>query len=216
MARVDQRSARLGDVTRAQLVDAAARLFAEHGVDAVSVRAVNRAAGHAPAAVHYHFGSKDELLKAVLERQIDIVAHRTAALETQLQRSTRRVRAEDLVRVMTTPYLELLHEDPERTGDWLAVVAQLRLSRRDHVVALFEPVTAVLATATARCFPHRSAEEIQRALVIANGALLGALVRALNGDERLDLGALLDFAEGGFEAVFTPTRLRPVGDGGSR
>src|SRR5262245_18804353 len=57
---------RQGTATRQRLVRSAERLFATHGVDAVSVRAVNAAAGLGPASVHYHFGSKDDLLAAVL------------------------------------------------------------------------------------------------------------------------------------------------------
>ena len=51
-----------GAQTQARLLDAAERLFAERGIDAVSVRAVNAAAGANVAAVHYHFGSKERRL----------------------------------------------------------------------------------------------------------------------------------------------------------
>lgn len=52
--------------TRARLVAAAAALFAEHGVDAVSVDAVADAADRTSGAVYAHFGSKQGLLMAVL------------------------------------------------------------------------------------------------------------------------------------------------------
>ena len=46
---------------------AAVRLFAEHGVDAVSVRDITQAAGQRNhAAIGYHFGSKEELVRAVI------------------------------------------------------------------------------------------------------------------------------------------------------
>ncbi len=53
--------------TRARLLVAAADLFAEHGVDAVSVDAVAEAAGRTSGAVYAHFGSKQGLLLALLE-----------------------------------------------------------------------------------------------------------------------------------------------------
>lgn len=53
--------------TRARLLDAAARLFADHGVDGVSVDAVAEAAERTSGAVYDHFGSKQGLLMAVLE-----------------------------------------------------------------------------------------------------------------------------------------------------
>ena len=52
------------------ILDAAEELFANHGFDATSVRAVTRHAGMNPAAVHYHFGSKQILVRALLERRI--------------------------------------------------------------------------------------------------------------------------------------------------
>jgi AcrR family transcriptional regulator len=53
--------------TRARLLAAAADLFAEHGVDSVSVDAVGEAAGRTSGAVYAHFGSKQGLLLALLD-----------------------------------------------------------------------------------------------------------------------------------------------------
>jgi AcrR family transcriptional regulator len=53
--------------TRARLLDAAAALFAERGVDAVSVDAVADAAGRTSGAVYAHFASKQGLLLALLD-----------------------------------------------------------------------------------------------------------------------------------------------------
>lgn len=53
--------------TRARLLDAAATLFAERGIDAVSVDAVAEAAGRTSGAVYAHFGSKQGLLMALLD-----------------------------------------------------------------------------------------------------------------------------------------------------
>ena len=53
--------------TRGRLLDAAADLFAEQGIDGVSVDAVAEAAGRTSGAVYAHFGSKQGLLLAVLD-----------------------------------------------------------------------------------------------------------------------------------------------------
>ena len=53
--------------TRARLLDAAATLFAEHGIDAVSVDAVADEAGRTSGSVYAHFGSKQGLLLALLD-----------------------------------------------------------------------------------------------------------------------------------------------------
>src|SRR4051812_20349075 len=55
-----------GDLTaKASIRNAALRLFAERGHDAVTVREIAAAAGVSPALVVHHFGSKDGLRAAV-------------------------------------------------------------------------------------------------------------------------------------------------------
>lgn len=54
------------DSVRAALIDAAARMFAEQGPRAVSVREVAREAGVNHGLVHRHFGSKEGLLQEVM------------------------------------------------------------------------------------------------------------------------------------------------------
>jgi AcrR family transcriptional regulator len=52
------------------LIYAAEKLFAEHGIASVSLRQINQAAHHKNiAAAHYHFGSRDGLVKAVLHHR---------------------------------------------------------------------------------------------------------------------------------------------------
>jgi AcrR family transcriptional regulator len=53
------------------LVSTAERLFAEQGIDAVSLRTVMAEAGTNVAAVRYHFGTKDSLVEAVVRARSD-------------------------------------------------------------------------------------------------------------------------------------------------
>ncbi len=57
-----------GADTREKILDAAERLFAAYGFAGTSLRAVTKEAGVNLAAVHYHFGTKEDLLRAVLSR----------------------------------------------------------------------------------------------------------------------------------------------------
>lgn len=57
--------------TRDRILDASERLFAQHGFDAVSLRKITSEAGVNLAAVNYHFGSKDELIGAVIGRYLE-------------------------------------------------------------------------------------------------------------------------------------------------
>nr|WP_237549180.1 TetR/AcrR family transcriptional regulator [Streptomyces sp. SID4950] len=58
--------------TREALLDAAERLFAEHGVHTVANRQISLAAGQGNnAAVSYHFGTKTDLVRAVARRHAE-------------------------------------------------------------------------------------------------------------------------------------------------
>lgn len=68
---------------RDTLIDSARHLFAEQGIDAVSLREVARAAGHRNTnAVQYHFGDRGALLTAVVEPfERDVGARRAALVD---------------------------------------------------------------------------------------------------------------------------------------
>src|SRR5262245_48182317 len=68
--------------TKQRILDTAERLFAEQGYADTSMRQVIADAGVNLAAIHYHFGSKEELLDAVVSRRAEPVnAERIARLE---------------------------------------------------------------------------------------------------------------------------------------
>lgn len=58
------------EVTRERILDQAETLFARHGVDKVSLRAITAAAEANVAAIHYHFGTKEDLLRAIFIRRM--------------------------------------------------------------------------------------------------------------------------------------------------
>lgn len=59
--------------TRNIILDAAEKLFAEKGIGGTSIRAVIAAAGVNSAAVHYHFGSKEQLITGVFRRRASLI-----------------------------------------------------------------------------------------------------------------------------------------------
>src|SRR3954453_21988093 len=71
------------EATRARLITAAEQLFAERGIDAVSLREINRAAGARNAiAVQYHFEDRAGVLRAILgKHRPDVEARRHAMLD---------------------------------------------------------------------------------------------------------------------------------------
>lgn len=57
--------------TRERILDAAERLFMTHGYDGTSMRQITGEAEVNLAAVNYHFGSKELLIKEVFRRRLD-------------------------------------------------------------------------------------------------------------------------------------------------
>lgn len=63
---------------RRHLVAVAHEAFARHGTD-LPVRVIARRAGLAPATVHRHFPSREDLVHAVFSRRAEVCAHQLAA-----------------------------------------------------------------------------------------------------------------------------------------
>ncbi len=87
------------DETRERILQAADQLFGEFGFDIATTRDIAERSGVNKALIHYHFGSKDDLLEAVLDRYYTELAK---ALEVTLgRRRTLLEQAEALVDAYT-------------------------------------------------------------------------------------------------------------------
>lgn len=63
------------NATRTKLMTVAERLFAERGVQAVSLNEINKVAGQRHgSACQYHFGNKDGLIQAILDKHVPGIA----------------------------------------------------------------------------------------------------------------------------------------------
>lgn len=71
--------------TRDRILDAAERLFVEHGFDGTSMRMITGAANANLAAVNYHFGGKDALVQEVFRRRLAALNERRLAALDRLE-----------------------------------------------------------------------------------------------------------------------------------
>jgi AcrR family transcriptional regulator len=106
-------SAGRGGTTRNELKRAARRLFAERGIAAVGMREIVEAAGQRnAAAVHYYFGSKDDLLRELVVEGADLIdARRMQMLDAAEAAGDLRLR--DVVRALVVPNAEIGGETGE-------------------------------------------------------------------------------------------------------
>jgi AcrR family transcriptional regulator len=120
------------DDTRTRILDAAERLFAERGIESVSVRAILAEAGVNVALAHYHFGSREGLIEELLRTRV-------APLVQELLRDLDEVDArgagaslEDVLRAYFAPTARWLAEQP-RFG---RIFAQLQASPSPAIRAM--------------------------------------------------------------------------------
>jgi AcrR family transcriptional regulator len=113
-----------GQDTPRLLISAAERLFAERGVDAVSLNEINRAAGQRNAsALQYHFGDRAGLLKAVIAKHgRDVDARRDVLLQQYQDSGAADLRT--LAGALVLPLAAKL-SDPDGGREYLRIVAEL-------------------------------------------------------------------------------------------
>ncbi|MCA9614658.1 MAG: helix-turn-helix transcriptional regulator, partial [Myxococcales bacterium] len=88
---------------RDQILDEATRLFAAHGFGATSIQAVAEAVGIRKPSLLYHFGSKELLRDAVLER---ILARWNELLPGLLVAAAKEDRFDGVMNALTSFFLE--------------------------------------------------------------------------------------------------------------
>jgi AcrR family transcriptional regulator len=97
---------------REDILNTAERLFAENGIDNVSLRTINAEAGYSAAALHYHFRSREQLLEVLLLlRRQPIMALRGELLQALAAQN--KPSAESLAEALVLPFAQLILSDPE-------------------------------------------------------------------------------------------------------
>jgi AcrR family transcriptional regulator len=105
------RKATVSDTTREQLILAAERLFGEFGIDAVSLRQINAAAGQRnSSAAHYHFGSKDALIAATFDYRMERINGRRLKRLDEISKAGKADDVRTLVKAMIFPLVEEIEE----------------------------------------------------------------------------------------------------------
>jgi len=186
------------DTTADRLLDAAERLVADRGLAATSVRAICAEAGANVAAVHYHFGSKDALVDAVLERRMaDLTAPRLAMLEPLEAQAHPSIRA--VVDALVRPLAEFAR-DPDGPGrSYVRFLAALKASDQlDRIGVAFMPQYERLGPVLARAVPAAAPSLLAFRLDLVSAPLLDTLadpdhaLRHWHGDTRPTYDGLVD------------------------
>ncbi|MFG2210056.1 TetR family transcriptional regulator [Streptomyces sp. NPDC048638] len=101
-----------GSTTREVMAEVALRMFAERGIDAVSLREITAASGQRnKSAAQYHFGSKEHLVREIFERHTGRVNTHRHGLLAALYEHGGEPALDELVDTLIRPLAETVDEN---------------------------------------------------------------------------------------------------------
>jgi AcrR family transcriptional regulator len=224
-ARSEERSpgqTRTGQRTRDRILDAADRLFGERGFRGTSMRALTREARVNLAAVNYHFGSKQELLRAALARHLEpINAERLARLERLLAEAAGPPDVAPILDALYRPTFEFSHAST-RNAEVIRRMTTLIHSEEPDLVKplmgeLMSDVVTRFVAALALALPELTEREIHLRFAFGVGCMIQLLADRLPVQIEIDSGEAVDqlihFLAAGFHAPTPRTNGVPGGSG---
>ena len=140
-----------GRETQERIFNAAERLFAERGIDAVSTRDIIDAAGVNGGSIHYHFGTREQLIVALVERRAGYLGVQRNRYLDELEASGE-INLRSVVDVLVRPTAELARDPDGRHHAGFIVAVTNKRELMPIVRRVFDEYTnrylAVLATVT--------------------------------------------------------------------
>lgn len=214
--------------TRERILDTAERLFADSGFVSTSLRDITNEAGVNLAAVNYHFGSKEALLAAVLERRIRPVNDRRLALldELESRAADGGPTLEQIVTAFISPPFQMAMVAGARSGQFLKLLSHLHSQANPEgyrlFVRQFREVRERFTASLQRALPEIDPDEVARRVMY----IVGAMIYAMSPDEAFgcerrpnlerQLQSLIDFTAAGLAAPETLPARAPVAARGGR
>jgi AcrR family transcriptional regulator len=203
--------------TKAALLDCAERLFATHGFEATSLRAITTAARANLGAVNYHFRSKNDLIVAVLRRRIrPLNEERLLMLRRfESERGRKPLAMERILEALFRPPLQLVAESKQAGQYFVRLIAHCFADSgpflRPLVAEELGERNRRFHAAIKRALPYLSSDEIHWRLHFADGVFLHTIANAhvleiasggrcrLGNVEKI-LQRMIAFCAAGFEA----------------
>lgn len=174
--------------TEERILDIAERLFAEHGVEATSIRDITGAAKANLGAINYHFGTKQELVAAVVNRRLGPLMERRLALLDEIERKAgdRSPALEALLEAMIRPMIDGSFAEGEQNASFKKLIARCHGEPNETVKLLvrgeFKIIMSRFSAAFLRALPGLTHDELSWKLKFVFGALHHTILTLSQGE----------------------------------
>ncbi|MEM0979467.1 MAG: TetR/AcrR family transcriptional regulator [Cyanobacteria bacterium P01_H01_bin.58] len=167
--------------TKEQILDVAERIIAERGFAGTTLRSVVSQAGVNLAAVHYHFGSKEELFRATVARIAQPVVEQELAALRQLQAEQESPSVEEILTAFLLPPLKLLMDAENSRMVRAQFMGRCRTEPQpiQSIAAQeFDASSQAFLDALQRALPHQSRAQLQWKFDLAIAVLIRVQMEA--------------------------------------
>jgi AcrR family transcriptional regulator len=214
--------------TKVRILDVAEQLFGSRGFQGTSLRAVTSDADVNLAAVHYHFGSKEALLRATMERRVGPAnrerLRRLSKLEAEAGGAA--VPLEQILEAFLRPMLEIGKGSPEERGRLRQLAGRIYGEPpeiiRPLLLELFGEVLHRFLAALSRALPQLRPEEVALRFHFGTGVLihsisehhsvvLSAEAALTPVDDETMLSEMISFLSAGLRAPSSHPKGRKIG-----
>ena len=181
---------------RDRLLDAAERLFGEHGFEATSVRDLTAEAGCNVAAVNYHFGGKDRLYLETFRRLLARLRdRRIASVAGALETAGGEATLELFLEAFAEAFLEPLREEGHGRRLMSFLDREMRdphLPREVFLAEFIAPIMAFSSEALQRVAGPMPAVTARMCLM----SLVGQLTHAIKAHQMMDCAGAAELVPG--------------------
>ncbi len=170
--------------TKQRILDTAEHYFAHGGFHNTSLRTITHEASANLAAVHYHFGSKEGLLEAVLLRRLEplnqLREQHLLAVRTDARQQGRPPAVHDILHAFIEPTLHY-RERHDGSQDFITLIGKAFLETDDTVRRLFirhiETTLRLLLDLLGEALPQMGANDLFWRLQFVLGAVSHTMCR---------------------------------------
>jgi AcrR family transcriptional regulator len=167
--------------TTATILDAAEALFAHYGRDGVTLKAIATAAGVDTALVHYYFGDKDGVFRAIWARRTSVLNPiRFAAMDDYEARVGSALEIEGVLDAFLRPVFDTAFDNGEGWANFAAIAGATNASRFGGAALMdehFDPIAERFVDMLRRVSPATPDRDLYWFMHLLSGALTHSLAQ---------------------------------------